>query len=130
MKAFIKASVAAIPTGKQTSMAAHNLPSMVLAVLRNNGQPISLTNAFAKPVTVFGSEDKDLATESISRLAKHYADVGKMYGSDGVGFAGFCMIGDLDNDILRSTGAKLYGNMDEMVAELLEAFNASIADAA
>ncbi|MDD3398186.1 MAG: type I-E CRISPR-associated protein Cas7/Cse4/CasC [Candidatus Methanomethylophilaceae archaeon] len=130
VKAFIKASVSAIPTGKQTSMAAHNPPSMALVVLREKGQPISLTNAFAKPVAVFGSEDKDLATESISRLVKHYADVGKMYGTDGVGFAGLCMIGDLDKDTLSSAGVKEYGNMDQMVAELLEAFNASIADAA
>src|SRR5262249_18576560 len=46
---FLTAFIHAIPTGKQNSFAAHNPPSLVFAVVRD-GPPVSLANAFAKPV--------------------------------------------------------------------------------
>src|SRR5262249_33379271 len=49
LQAFLRASVAAIPTGKQNSMAAHNPPSLVLIVVRERGQ-WNLANAFLKPI--------------------------------------------------------------------------------
>src|SRR5262249_28572729 len=48
--AFLKAFVHSVPTGKQNSFAAHNPPSLVFAVVRD-GPPVSLANAFVKPVT-------------------------------------------------------------------------------
>ena len=48
--AFLKAFIHAIPTGKQNSFAAHNPPSLVFAVVRD-GPPVSLANAFVKPIT-------------------------------------------------------------------------------
>ncbi|MCC7228987.1 MAG: type I-E CRISPR-associated protein Cas7/Cse4/CasC, partial [Fimbriimonadaceae bacterium] len=50
IKAFLEAMVYAIPTGKQSSFAAQNLPSFGLFIRRQGGVPISLANAFAKPV--------------------------------------------------------------------------------
>ncbi len=50
---FIEGSIEAIPTGKQTSFAANNPPEFVMAVVKKNEMPLSLANAFAKPVKVY-----------------------------------------------------------------------------
>lgn len=77
--AYIRASVLAIPTGKQNSMAAHNPPSFVLAIAREDGTPISLANAFAQPVRPNG--DADLVTASIDALQEYLQRVSRMYGA-------------------------------------------------
>ncbi len=72
---FVKAFVSAIPTGKQNSMAAHNFPSYVLAVVRDGGQPLSLTNAFLKPARP-GRRDAvelDLVDDSITKLESYFS---------------------------------------------------------
>jgi CRISPR system Cascade subunit CasC len=70
VSAFIQAFVTAIPTGKQNSMAAHNFPSYALAIVRENGQPLSLANAFLKPARPRG-EDVDLVDDSIQKLESY-----------------------------------------------------------
>jgi CRISPR system Cascade subunit CasC len=70
--AFIRAFVSAIPTGKQNSMAAHNFPSYALAVVRDAGQSISLTNAFLKPARPREDKDVDLVDDSIAKLEGYY----------------------------------------------------------
>ena len=75
LEAFIRASVNAIPTGKQNSMAAHNPPSFVLAVVRRSSL-WNLANAFLKPVAPYAGED--LALRSIKALDSYW---GKLNGS-------------------------------------------------
>lgn len=79
LDAFLKASIRAIPTGKQNSMAAHNPPSFVLAVVRRD-QPCSLANAFVKPVWPEGGND--LVTLSVKALDRHLGDLVDAYGDD------------------------------------------------
>ena len=67
VRAFVEGFVTAIPTGKQNSMAAHNPPSYALAVIRERGQSVSLTNAFLKPARPEGHH-KDLVDDSITKL--------------------------------------------------------------
>jgi CRISPR system Cascade subunit CasC len=67
--AFVRACAYAIPTGKQNSMAAQNRPSYLLAVVRENGTPQSLANAFVKPVRPNG--DKSLVEASIEELERY-----------------------------------------------------------
>jgi CRISPR system Cascade subunit CasC len=76
LQAFMRAFVLAIPTGKQNSMAAQNLPSFVMAVARDSG-PCSLANAFCKPVD---GKKEDLVEESIERLIDHWSRLTEMYG--------------------------------------------------
>ncbi len=74
-EAFIRAFISAIPTGKQNSMAAHNFPSYALAVVRDGGQSISLTNAFLKPARPGRDKegkDIDLVDDSITKLEGYY----------------------------------------------------------
>ena len=50
VRGFLEASVAAIPSAKQNSFAAHNPPSLLVGVVRQGGMGWSLANAFEKPV--------------------------------------------------------------------------------
>ncbi len=50
VRAFIKATLEAIPGARRTSMNANTRPSFVLGIIRNAGHPIQLINAFESPV--------------------------------------------------------------------------------
>ncbi len=82
IKAFLEAMVYAIPTGKQHSFAAQNLPSFGLFVRRQGGVPISLANAFAKPIRPTKGDD-DLVGLSVAALTKHWDTTQKVYGRQG-----------------------------------------------
>jgi CRISPR system Cascade subunit CasC len=81
IKAFVRASVDAIPTGKQNSMAAQNRPSFVMAVVRDRGLA-SLANAFVTPARP--DVKNDLVTQSITKLDEHWANMNEMYGAAGL----------------------------------------------
>ncbi|HYD40346.1 MAG TPA: type I-E CRISPR-associated protein Cas7/Cse4/CasC [Anaeromyxobacter sp.] len=85
---FIRSSIAAVPTGKQNSMAAHNPPSYVRVLVRDGGEAWNLANAFLKPVRpgrLQGSEaGEDLAQLSIRCLEGHLVSLRRMYGGEGV----------------------------------------------
>ncbi len=87
IEAFLMASIEAIPSGKQNSMAAQNPPSLVLIVLRESGL-WSLANAFLNPVRATAGDD--LMTASIARLGDYWGRLTAMYGepkSDWLGAA-------------------------------------------
>jgi CRISPR system Cascade subunit CasC len=81
LEAFIRASVAAIPTGKQNSMAAQNPPSFVMAVVRESG-PWSLANAFLQPARPDATGD--LVGKSIDQLDDYWGRLTRMYGTKGI----------------------------------------------
>jgi len=83
IEAFLEAMVYAIPTGKQNSFAAQNLPSFGLFVRRQGGVPISLANAFAKPVRP-QKDDDDLVGLSVEALTRHWDALKIVYGEQGV----------------------------------------------
>lgn len=83
IEAFLEAMVYAIPTGKQNCFAAQNLPSFGLFVRREGGVPISLANAFAKPVRPTKDAD-DLVGLSVAALTRHWDALKKVYGDQGV----------------------------------------------
>jgi CRISPR system Cascade subunit CasC len=80
-RAFVQASIEAVPSGKQHSMGAQNPPSFVAAVLRQQ-QLWSLANAFAKPVRPNG--DTDLIEASIKALDGHWGKLCETYGGESV----------------------------------------------
>lgn len=75
--AFTQALVRAIPSGKQNSFAAHNPPDFVGVCLRH-GAPLSLANAFEKPVAPRG--DQALTAQSVQALADYEAKLAAVYG--------------------------------------------------
>lgn len=88
--AFLKAQVAAIPSGKQTSMAAQNLPHVVAIRIRRGGMPMSFANAFENPVR---PGQRGLTEASQERLLGYEGDMKKMYGDNGEVFSGEAHLG-------------------------------------
>ncbi len=80
VEGFLKASLRAIPTGKQNSFAAQNPPSLALAVVRDDGMSWSLANAFEKPVRP--RNDGGYVVPSIERLDGYWGRLTKVYGGD------------------------------------------------
>ncbi len=85
VQAFLRAFSLAVPSAKQNSHAAQSLPSFGLLVARDHGGPISLANAFAKPI-----RGDDLIGSSIRALTNYQARVQEVYGLyDGATLAAF-----------------------------------------
>jgi CRISPR system Cascade subunit CasC len=75
--AFIEVAVKSLPSGKQNTFAAHNLPSLVMTVVRDDA-PVSLANAFIRPVTA--TAEYDMAEAAIVKLDKHFGELLRAYG--------------------------------------------------
>jgi CRISPR system Cascade subunit CasC len=81
IEAFLRAFVAAIPTGKQNSMAAQNPPSFIFAVVREGGL-WSLANAFVTPVRADGKDG--LVVKSREALEKYWERISAVYGDSAI----------------------------------------------
>ena len=112
LKAFIQASVNAIPTGKQNSMAAHNPPSFVFAVVRRS-QLWNLANAFLKPVSPSPYGEEDLAACSARVLDEYWGKLSKMYGDGSIA-------GKWAVSIEESGATNLQGSLVPNIDSLLE----------
>lgn len=93
VKAFLQAFIHAIPTGKQNLFAAHQPPSFIMMIVRS-GPPVSLANAFVKPI--HPKRDGDLVSASIKALDQHYHDLTAMYGKGGLQQASVVVLGSID----------------------------------
>jgi CRISPR system Cascade subunit CasC len=82
IREFLEASVKAIPTGKQNTFAAQNLPLLGMFIVKKDGMPCSLANAFVKPVFARNEKD-DLVEKSIKTLTQHYENLIGVYGNMG-----------------------------------------------
>jgi CRISPR system Cascade subunit CasC len=98
VEAFLRASIAAIPTGKQNSTAAQNPPSLVMAVVRERGL-WSQANAFLRPVSPWG--DRDLMQGSVAALDAHWGKLTRMYGAEGIGGVWVTLLDDGDLSVLK-----------------------------
>lgn len=121
VEAFLRASIAAVPSGKQNSMAAQNPPSLVLAVIRKSGF-WSLTNAFLKPVRATGTAD--FVTASIDALGDYWERLTDMYGEPENAWVG---ISTLHPEAVRgfATAKNVLA-----ISELLTGVSAQVASAA
>lgn len=120
IEAFLKASRAAIPTGKQNSSAAHNEPSFVFAVVRKSGLQ-SLANAFVKPARPSREDgiDKSLICNSIEAADKFWGRVTAAYGEEGVVSKSYveCLAEDPELSVLGKCKA---ANFDALVKTVLD----------
>ncbi|NLX22433.1 MAG: type I-E CRISPR-associated protein Cas7/Cse4/CasC [Phycisphaerae bacterium] len=121
VEAFLRASVAAIPTGKQNSMAAHNPPSFVLAVVRDTGL-WSLANAFVQPVQPRGNDD--LVKLSIQRLDNHWGKLAKGFGDGAVKARPAFVLDEVGTDVkdrgcLSALKDQQVGTIDQLVEKVM-----------
>jgi CRISPR system Cascade subunit CasC len=113
--AFLQAFSSAIPTGKQNSMAAHNPPSYILAVVREKGAPVALTNAFLKPARprVDQGVELDLVDDSIDKLERYLERMEE-------NLEGATLLAWADRDIAKpARGVQRKGKRKELFAEVL-----------
>lgn len=121
LKGYILASINAIPTGKQTSMAAFNKPDFIMATVRSD-QPWALTNAFAQPAKV-GFKDTDLITHSITKFENYLKEMTELYGTSDDFNVQFCLTGERPIDYLNTIGThnksikELIDNIGEKINE-------------
>jgi CRISPR system Cascade subunit CasC len=114
VEAFLRATVAAIPTGKQNSMAAHNPPSLVFAVVRDTGL-WSLANAFVDPVRP--GRAGDLVAGSIRALEGYWSRLARAYGEQGIrAKAALALDGEL-------TALPAVDTLEELVAAVMGTLN-------
>jgi CRISPR system Cascade subunit CasC len=114
IEAFLKAFIHAIPTGKQNSFAAHNPPSLVFALVRE-GSPVSLANAFVKPITPRGEDS--LVEKSIAALDDYYGRLLGMYGNAGLKKSAVSQIDNLPLKHLKEPA----GSVDALIATIVAA---------
>lgn len=75
---FVEAIAFADPTGKQNSFASHPLPSALLIECKDNKIPVSLANAFEKPVKA--DKDGGVITQSVERVKSYVEKQDKLFG--------------------------------------------------
>ncbi len=76
IQAFIEGFIRAMPTGKQNTFAAHQLPDAILIEVRPKKTPVSYANAFAVPANRSG---KGIVWNSINKLAAHASEITRRY---------------------------------------------------
>lgn len=113
VEAFLRASVNAIPTGKQTSMASPNPPEFILAVVREYGT-WSLANAFAQPV--WPGSNGNLVQQSINALVNYWNKLVKVYGDKGIKATPAVAL-----DEVELGGLTPVENLDKLIKEVLTA---------
>jgi CRISPR system Cascade subunit CasC len=80
VRAFIEATLQAVPAARKNSMNAATLPGYVLGVVRGRGHPVQLVNAFEKPIRAFGG--KGLFELSLEALKAEQEKLNKTWGLD------------------------------------------------
>lgn len=119
VEGFLRASIVAVPSGKQNSTAPHNPPSFLLAVVRRDGMGWNLANAFEKPVSA--TYNQSLVEASISNLDKYWGKLQTMYGTDSL--EEVCAL-NLDGGELANLGSdRCADNVDAWISSVLGALS-------
>jgi len=108
--AFAQAFIRAIPTGHQNAFAAHSLPAVIFCVVRQ-GQPISLADAFEKPIR---PDQFSLLENALTALDSHWQGFIGIYGDQDVQYRGIVVLPKLTE---RLTALK--SDQEETVETLL-----------
>jgi CRISPR system Cascade subunit CasC len=121
VEAFLRASLAAVPSGKQNSFAAHNPPSLSLAVVRKDGMGWSLANAFERPVRA--EREGGLVVPSVAALDEYWGRMCDVYGTSTlVTTAALALEPDLPLDRLQDARVE---NVDQWVTAVTGALSAT-----
>ncbi len=115
VEAFLRAAVEDLPTGKQNSMAAHNRPDTILAVVREAGAPVSLANAFEKPVSP--QRDKSMIEASTEAADTYWGKLVKIYGDKGIKARPVCSTVD---EKLENLGDQKKDSFEDVIQEVLK----------
>ncbi len=104
---FLRASLRAVPSGKQNSCAANNPPSLALAVVRQDGMAWSLANAFEQPVRA--DSGGGYVAPSLVALDRFWGNLCATYGANGLATVAALRCGVEDVDLPHLAGAVVPG---------------------
>ncbi|MCH8068009.1 MAG: type I-E CRISPR-associated protein Cas7/Cse4/CasC, partial [Candidatus Marinimicrobia bacterium] len=116
VRTFVKATVKAIPSARKNTMNSNTLPVYVLGVVRENGHPIQLVNAFENPVR---PSIKGFAVESVNRMNIEYADIKETWGIDSV-FAKAVVKSSMKEQIKENLGSIKTTSFDELIKGMVK----------
>lgn len=120
VKAFLLASEAAIPSGKQNTFAAHNRPSFMLAVARKEKSAgWSLANAFEAPV--HPQNGSGLVEPSVTALDEYWQGLIGFYGETSVAEKAVAVEPRLKVELSASLQVARKATLDEWVKTMLDA---------
>lgn len=122
LRAFLRASVLSHPTARQNTYAAFTPPSLAMAVIREKGQPVQLSNAFAKPVHPHGQ--LGIIEASVRALAQHWNRLTRMYGGKDAPVT--AVLSEVDLDLIEDAVDIRRGRVETLDA-LLDAVDAGTA---
>ena len=117
IEAFVRASVTALPSGKQNSFAAHNPPSFVALTVRQNAAPRNLANAFEVPVRLSRGDDRGLSEHSLQKLEAMWRKLDTVYSDGSVSTA--CL--NLTDAALPYLGGYVKETLEQAVSDTLGA---------
>ncbi len=120
VEGFLRAAVAAVPSGKQNSFAANNPPSLLLAVVRRDGMGWSLANAFERPVSA--GREGGLVAPSVKALDGYWNQLCQTYGTSSLAMAVVLAL-DPDVEVGALAGVKVE-NLEQWVAAVTNALPA------
>lgn len=78
VEGFLRAAVAAVPSGMKNAWAHNNPVSLQLGIVRDDGMGWSLANAFVRPVRP--TYDDDLVTASVTALERYWNRLCAVFG--------------------------------------------------
>ena len=73
--AFIRSTIEAVPTARKTGMNANVRPAFVLGIVKDQGQPLQLINAFETPI----ASRNGITVKSIEALKAHHEQLKKTW---------------------------------------------------
>jgi len=111
VRAFVDATIKAIPEARKNTMNSNTLPVYVLGIVREQGHPIQLVNAFERPVR---PSIKGFTVESVNRMNGEYADIKETWGINAL-FAKAVAKSSLKEDIQESLDSIETCSLDELV---------------
>jgi CRISPR system Cascade subunit CasC len=80
VRTFIEATIKAIPGARKNTMNSNTLPVYVLGVVREQGHPVQLVNAFENPI----HPSQGYSTKSIELLKLEYAKLADTWGIEAI----------------------------------------------
>lgn len=121
LRAYLRSAVLALPTGKQNSFAAHQAPSLILAIVRKSGLQ-SLANAFVNPIRANG--EGDLIGNAIAAMNNFLGRQIAMYGNDDFTMRIACVDGAYAHrlgDFADSSNHAIVPSLQQLIEQTVEA---------
>lgn len=120
VEGFMRAAIAAVPSGKQNSYAAYSMPSLLVGVVRQDGMAWSLANAFERPVAP--DREGGYVRPSARALDAYWGRLCQVYGKSQLRAVAVLAV---DDDLeLANLGDERVESQDEWLKELLGALPA------